>query len=46
VAVENTFLDSDNAEMSVNRESVASWVLKEAVENKWIGKAPYICNKV
>ena len=46
VAVEATFLGSDNAEMSVNRESVASWVLKEAVENKWIGKAPYICNKV
>jgi hypothetical protein len=46
VAVEATFLGGDNAEMSVNRESVANWVLKEAAENKWIGKGPYICNKV
>jgi hypothetical protein len=46
VAVEATFLGSDNAEMSVNRESVASWALKKAVENKWIWIALYICNKV
>jgi hypothetical protein len=43
--VEATFLGSDKDSMSINRESVASWVLKEAVENKWIGKALYISNK-
>jgi hypothetical protein len=46
VAVVAIFLGSDNAEKSVNRGSVATWVLKGGVESKWIGKAPYICNKV
>ena len=43
--VEATYLGTGADKTWISRASVARWVLTEAVEGKWTGKAPYICNK-
>ncbi|GAB7347494.1 hypothetical protein MBLNU459_g4400t1 [Dothideomycetes sp. NU459] len=43
--VEATYTGSGKDGMSISRESMVQWVLQEAVEDKWVGKAPYICGK-
>lgn len=44
-SVEATYLGTGVDKTWINRASVARWVLTETVEGKWIGKAPYICDK-
>lgn len=39
-----THLGSGKDNMSISRASIARWVLEEAVENRWVGQSPYICN--
>lgn len=43
--VEATYTGSGKDGMSISRNSIAEWVLQEAEEGKWVGKAPYICGK-
>ncbi|KAJ6019301.1 hypothetical protein N7499_009535 [Penicillium canescens] len=43
--VEATHLGSGLDKTWISRSSVARWVLDEAIEGKWVGKMPYICNK-
>jgi hypothetical protein len=43
--VEATHLGSGLDKTWISRSSVARWVLDEAIERKWVGKMPYICNK-
>lgn len=43
--VEATYTGSGKDSMTISRDSIAEWVLLEAEEEKWVGKAPYICGK-
>ena len=43
--VNATYLGSGMDNTWISRASVARWVLDEVIEAKWVGKAPYICNK-
>lgn len=42
--VEATFLGSGQDNMWISRASVAQWVMDEAIQDKWVGEMPYICN--
>ncbi|KAJ5401487.1 uncharacterized protein N7487_007383 [Penicillium crustosum] len=42
--VNATYLGSGIDNTWISRASVARWVLDEAIEGKWVGKMPYICN--
>lgn len=42
--VEATFLGSGQDNMWISRASVAQWVMNEAIQDKWVGEMPYICN--
>ncbi|KAJ5355822.1 hypothetical protein N7517_010431 [Penicillium concentricum] len=43
--VHATHLGSGVDNTWISRASVARWVLNEAIEGKWVGRMPYICNK-
>ncbi|KAJ5757621.1 uncharacterized protein N7511_006315 [Penicillium nucicola] len=43
--VEATHLGSGLDKTWISRSSVARWVFNEAIEGKWVGKLPYICNQ-
>lgn len=42
--VKATFLGSGDDGTWISRASVATWVLDEIARERWLGKAPYICN--
>ncbi|KAJ4286486.1 hypothetical protein N0V90_013186 [Kalmusia sp. IMI 367209] len=42
--VNATYPGSGKDHLSISRDSIAEWLLKEAQEDKWVGKSPYICN--
>ncbi len=42
--VEATHLGSGQDAMWISRASVAGWVLDEAIQGRFVGKMPYICN--
>lgn len=39
-----SYLGSGQDKLSISRASVVTWVLEEIKEDRWVGKAPYICN--
>lgn len=39
-----THLGSGQDAMWISRASVAGWVLDEAIQGRFVGKMPYICN--
>lgn len=39
-----TMLGSGKDHVTISRESVAAWLLKEIKDSQWKLKAPYICN--
>ncbi|KGO43868.1 hypothetical protein PEX1_047440 [Penicillium expansum] len=43
--VDATYLGSGVDNTWISRASVARWVLDEAIQGKWVGRMPYICNK-
>lgn len=42
--VKATYTGSGDDYLMLTRAGMAEWVLKEMVENKWVGKAPMLCN--
>lgn len=42
--VKSTYVGSGEDGFWISRASVARWVLEEVIENKWVGRTPYICN--
>ncbi|ODM19690.1 hypothetical protein SI65_04676 [Aspergillus cristatus] len=43
-SVKSTYVGSGEDGFWISRASVARWVLEEVIENKWVGRTPYICN--
>lgn len=42
--VKETYTGSGEDALGISRASIAQWVVEEIASEKFVGKAPYICN--